>query len=30
VIPHVKLGKVVLYPIDALREWLEQAAKGAR
>lgn len=30
-IPHVKLGKVILYPVDALRDWLaEQAAKGAR
>jgi predicted DNA-binding transcriptional regulator AlpA len=30
-IPHIKLGKCVLYPVDALRDWLaKQAAKGAR
>ena len=30
-IPHVRLGKAVLYPVDALREWLaDQAGKGAR
>ncbi len=27
-IPCVRLGKAVLYPVDALREWLAQRAKG--
>ena len=31
VIPHLKLGKAILYPVAQLREWLaEQAAKGVR
>ncbi len=30
VIPCVRLGRVVIYPVDALRQWLsEQAGKGA-
>lgn len=30
-IPHVRVGKVVLYPVDLLRDWLaEQAGKGVR
>jgi hypothetical protein len=30
-IPHVRLGKAVLYPVDLLRDFLaEKAAKGAR
>lgn len=30
-IPHVRLGRAVLYPVDALRRWLvEQVAKGTR
>jgi excisionase family DNA binding protein len=30
-IPHIKVGKCVVYPIDALRDWLaERAAKGVR
>lgn len=28
VIPHIRLGKVVLYSVDALREWLAQRASG--
>ena len=30
-IPHVRVGKAILYPVAALEQWLaEQAAKGAR
>ncbi len=30
-IPYVKLGKAVLYPVDALRDWLaKRAAAGGR
>lgn len=30
-IPHLRIGKAVVYPVDALRQWLsEQAAKGGR
>lgn len=30
-IPHVRIGRAVVYPLDALREWLAaQAAKGGR
>ena len=30
-IPHVRFGKAVLYPVDELRRWLsEQACKGVR
>lgn len=30
-IPHVRLGRTILYPISAVEVWLaEQAAKGAR
>jgi len=24
-IPHVRLGKAILYPVDALRDWLRQS-----
>ena len=27
VVPHIRLGKAVLYPVDALREWLQRDAK---
>jgi hypothetical protein len=30
-IPHIKLGKCVVYPVEALRAWLAaRAAAGAR
>ena len=30
-IPHIKLGKCILYPVDALRDWLtKKAAKVTR
>jgi excisionase family DNA binding protein len=29
VIPHLRIGKAVVYPVDSLRAWLiEQAQKG--
>ena len=27
VVPHVRLGKAILYPVDSLREWLKREAK---
>ena len=24
IIPHIRLGKVILYPVDSLRDWLKQ------
>lgn len=27
-VPHVRIGKSVLYPTDALRAWLAQQTKG--
>ncbi|MCL5281435.1 MAG: helix-turn-helix domain-containing protein [Planctomycetes bacterium] len=28
-VPHVRVGKAILYPVDVLRRWLdEQAATG--
>lgn len=31
VVPHVHLGKAILYPVDALRDWLrEQAQKDEK
>jgi hypothetical protein len=29
-IPHVRVGKCILYPVDQLREWLAERAKGGR
>ena len=29
IVPHVKIGGVVVYPTDALREWLRQCAQTA-
>ena len=29
-IPHVRFGKAVLYPVDDLRTWLAERAKGGR
>lgn len=28
-IPHIRLGKVVVYPVDGLREWLAERVTGA-
>ena len=28
VVPHVRLGKAILYPVDALREWLKKEAES--
>lgn len=27
VVPHIRLGKAILYPVDSLRDWLRQAAR---
>lgn len=27
-VPHLRLGKAVLYPVDSLREWLAQQVEG--
>jgi predicted DNA-binding transcriptional regulator AlpA len=27
-IPHVRIGRAVVYPVELLREWLTQTAKG--
>ncbi|MHC4071463.1 MAG: helix-turn-helix domain-containing protein [Planctomycetota bacterium] len=27
VVPHVRLGKAILYPVDSLREWLQRQAR---
>jgi excisionase family DNA binding protein len=26
-VPHIRLGKAKLYPVDSLREWLKQQAQ---
>jgi len=28
VVPHLRLGKVILYPVDSLKEWLKREAQG--
>jgi len=28
-VPHIRLGKAILYPVDSLRDWLKQQAKTA-
>lgn len=27
VIPHIRLGKAILYPVDSIREWLKREAE---
>ncbi len=27
-VPHVRMGKAILYPVDALRRWLDEQASG--
>lgn len=27
VVPHVRLGKAILYPVDSLRDWLNKRAQ---
>jgi excisionase family DNA binding protein len=27
-IPHVRLGRAIVYPVDELRRWLAEQAKG--
>ncbi len=29
-IPHVRLGKAILYPVRELRDWLAEKAQGVR
>lgn len=29
-IPHIRMGKVILYPVDVLKEWLIQKAKKVK
>lgn len=29
-IPHVKVGRAVLYPVDGLRDWLVRQSEGAK
>jgi excisionase family DNA binding protein len=29
VVPHIRLGKAILYPVDSLREWLKREAEQA-
>ncbi len=29
-IPHVKIGRATLYPVDQVRAWLAEQAKGGR
>jgi len=29
-VPHVRLGKAILYPVDSLREWLKKQAKSTK
>jgi excisionase family DNA binding protein len=26
-VPHVRIGKAILYPVDALQEWLKEEAQ---
>lgn len=30
VIPHIRLGKCILYPVDLLRQWLIEQSKGVK
>jgi len=29
-IPHLRIGKAIVYPVDSLREYLARKAKGGR
>lgn len=29
-IPHLRIGRAVVYPVDALRDWLNDQAKGGQ
>ena len=29
-VPHVRIGKALLYPVDALRRWLDEQASGKK
>ena len=27
-IPHIRIGGAILYPVDSIRQWLQEQAKG--
>ncbi|MBN2129815.1 MAG: helix-turn-helix domain-containing protein [Sedimentisphaerales bacterium] len=27
-VPHIRLGKAILYPVDSLRDWLQRQAES--
>ena len=29
-VPHVRVGRTILYPVDALREWLRRRAEAGK
>lgn len=29
-VPHVRIGRTITYPVDALRDWLRKRAKGGK
>lgn len=29
-VPHVRIGRTILYPVDALRDWLRRRAEAAK
>jgi len=29
-VPHVRIGRTILYPVDALRDWLKRQAELAK
>ncbi|MSR59847.1 MAG: DNA-binding protein [Planctomycetaceae bacterium] len=29
-VPHVRIGRTILYPVDALRDWLNRRAGSAK
>jgi len=30
VVPHIRLGKAILYPVDSLRDWLKRQAQQGK
>jgi excisionase family DNA binding protein len=29
-VPHVRIGRTILYPVDALRDWLKRQAESVK
>lgn len=29
-VPHVRIGRTILYPVDALRDWLNRQAEASK